>query len=48
MSEFKISIGKALFWLISKNCEIETNFIFFYEAELVKVRVFDRPFVKLI
>jgi hypothetical protein len=38
---FKITICEAHILLFYDNFEVEVNFIIFYEAELVKLEVFD-------
>jgi hypothetical protein len=47
MSDLKIPIYEAPLLLLSKNCEVKVNFTFFYEAELLKLGVFDIPFINL-
>jgi hypothetical protein len=47
MSKFKISICEVSLLLLSKNYEVGTNFTFFYEAEMLKLGVFCKPFIKL-
>jgi hypothetical protein len=47
MNELKITICEAPLLLLPKNCEVGVNFTFFYEAELLKLGVFDRQVVKL-
>jgi hypothetical protein len=45
MSGLKIPICEAPLLLLPTNSEVVANF--FYEAELLKLEVFGRPFVKL-
>jgi hypothetical protein len=42
MDTFKISIREAPVLQLHENLEVRVNFTIFYEAELVKLRVFDR------
>jgi hypothetical protein len=42
MGMLKISIGEVPILLLHKNIEVAINFIFFGEAQLVKLEVFDR------
>jgi hypothetical protein len=47
MSELKNPLREASLLLLPQNCEVGTNFTFFYEAELLKLGVFGTSFVKL-
>jgi hypothetical protein len=42
MEKFKIAICETTLLLLHKNYEVRVNFTFFYEAELLKLKVFDR------
>jgi hypothetical protein len=44
--ELKLLFVKHIFLLIHENNEVGTNFTFF-EANLLKIKMFNRPFIKL-
>jgi hypothetical protein len=47
MRKLKIAVCEAALFLLCEIGEVDVNFIFFYEVELLKLRLFGRLFLEL-